>query len=320
MDSVSGSPFGRPGADDQSGGFRDASASPYGGRSESDQHGPGGFGVVEAQPPGVAPQSPSRASGRAAVGRVTPPPPNQAPPGQIPGQPIGPDQQGPGQPGQQLPPDYYGEHTTDISRRGQSDEPYVPAPALPTLHARPPLENGFPPPPDSGESPDRMRMGGVFPGPASRGTVTPPNPDETTSWPRQGELEHSQSGIEPEQGRFDQFKPEAAAPATPASPHVRMVPVILGVIIGAALLVGLAIGIVWLISRGSDSGGISVSAGECVKRSGTEAVKATCGDPGTFQVASIADSKDKCADPTQPYVVNPTQNGRTQVLCLKPSS
>jgi hypothetical protein len=218
------------------------------------------------------------------------------------------------QPGAPTPPDQYGEHTTDISHRGPSDQPYVPAPALPSLHARPPLENGFPPPDDGIESPDRMRMGGVFPGPASRSTVTPPNPDETTSWPRPGE---------PDQGRFDQFKPDAessAPTAAPQTPHVRMVPVILGVIIGAALLVGLAIGIVWLISRGSDTGGITVSAGDCVKRSGNEAVKATCGDAGTFRVESVADSKDKCGDPTQPYVVNPTDNGKTQVLCLKPSS
>jgi hypothetical protein len=160
-------------------------------------------------------------------------------------------------------------------------------------------------------------MGGVFPGPSNRGTVTPPpGPDETASWPG------SATG-DPEQGRFDQFKPdaEAAAPSTPSSPHVRMLPVLIGVIIGAVLLVGLAIGIVWLISRGSDSGsGFSVSAGDCVKQSGNEAVKANCGDPGAFQVVSIADTKDKCGDPAQPYVLNPTEDGKTQVLCLKPSS
>jgi len=62
-----------------------------------------------------------------------------------------------------------------------------------------------------------------------------------------------------------------------------------------------------------------VSAGDCVKRSGTEAVKATCGDPGAFQVVSIADTKEQCADPGQPYVLNPTKDGKTQVLCLKPN-
>jgi hypothetical protein len=182
------------------------------------------------------------------------------------------------------------------------------------MHARPPLENGFPPPPDADEKierPDRPRMGGVFPGPASRATVTPPGPNETTSWPA--------SPSDAEQGRFDQFKPDAEA-AKPETPHVRMLPVLLGVIIGAALLVGLAIGIVWLISRGSDSSGFSVSAGDCVKRSGDAAVKAACGEPGVFQVVSIADTKEQCTDPGQPYVLNPTKDGKTQVLCLKPSS
>jgi hypothetical protein len=100
-----------------------------------------------------------------------------------------------------------------------------------------------------------------------------------------------------------------------------MLPVLISVIVGAALLVGLAFGIVWLISRGSDSsGGISVAAGDCVKRSGDEAIKAACGDPGAFQVVSIADTKEQCTDPGQPYVLNPTTNGKTQVLCLKPTS
>jgi hypothetical protein len=34
---------------------------------------------------------------------------------------------------------------------------------------------------------------------------------------------------------------------------------------------------------------------------------------------SIADDKSKCADPQQPYVVNPTKDGKSQVLCLKPN-
>ena len=99
-----------------------------------------------------------------------------------------------------------------------------------------------------------------------------------------------------------------------------MLPVLVGVIIGACLLVGLAIGVVWLISRGSDNGGFSVSAGDCVKKDGTAAVKAGCGDPGTYQVVTIVASKDQCGDPKQPYVLNPTKDGTTQVLCLKPNS
>jgi hypothetical protein len=163
-------------------------------------------------------------------------------------------------------------------------------------------------------------MGGVFPGPQSGPVVAPPPaPDQTSSWPGV----QAQAPEEREQGRFEQFRPDAEIPppAKPETPHVRMLPILISVIVGAALLVGLAIGIVWLISRGSDSGGgISVAAGECVKRNGDEAIKATCGDAGVFQVVSIADTKEQCADPAQPYVLNPTKDGKTQVLCLKPSS
>jgi hypothetical protein len=226
------------------------------------------------------------------------------------------------------PPDNYGENTTDMAGRSQApDKPYVPAPALPTMHARPPLVDGFPAPPEdatqlqSGVSPERPRLGGVFPGPGgpgpgsqSRATVTPPGPDETSSWPGPGG-----AVVEPEQGRFDQFKPDAEAPPKPETPHVRMLPILLGVILGAALLLGAAFGLVRLISGGSDSG-FTANAGDCVKRSGDQAVKATCGDPNTFTVVSKVDTKEQCPDPGQPYVLNPSSNGKTQVLCLKPSS
>ncbi|GGK95069.1 LppU/SCO3897 family protein [Mangrovihabitans endophyticus] len=225
----------------------------------------------------------------------------------------------------------YGEHTTDISGRPPSGpgDPYVPPPALSSMHAPPPVENGFPPsarrqpgmdngfvpqqpgfvPQQPGEEPSPNGFGG----PANRATVAPPPvADETASWPG--------SSGEAEQGRFDQFKPDAAeetAAAKPETPHVRMLPTLISVIVGAALLVGVAIGIVWLISRGSDSG-FDVNAGDCVAKSGSEAVKADCGAPGAFQVVSIVDNQAQCDDPGQPYVVNPTSDGRTKVLCLKP--
>jgi hypothetical protein len=188
--------------------------------------------------------------------------------------------------------DQYAEFTTDIAGRG--GQTYVPAPALPS----------FP----QGGQPESER------GATSRATVTPPTPEETTSWP----------GIEAGQGRFDQFKPGAPAPAKPeATPHVRLLPILIAVVIGAGLLVGLAFGVVYLISGGNGGGGnagMSVNTGDCVKRSGTTAVKAACTDAETFQVVSIVDDKSKCADPQQPYVLNPTSDGKNQVLCLKPNS
>jgi hypothetical protein len=325
-----------------------SAGAPYQNRSSDDRRGAGGFGP-EGQAAAPTPQSPSgRVSGRAtASARVAPPPGNQpfAPGSPAPDAKAGPSfsepttdvagrgranvPAGPGGSsvpgGRATPPETYSENTNDISGRGTGpDGLYVPAPALPSLHARPPLENGFPPPP--GEAPavgerGRPRLGGVFPGPASRATVTPPpDPDSTASWPGS----EAGAGIpgEPEQGRFDQFKPDAEADAAAAAkaaetPHVRMVPVLLSVIIGATLLVGLAVGIPWLISGGNDSG-FSVNTGDCVKKAGDEAVKAGCGDPGSFEVVSIVTAKEQCADPGQPYVLNPASDGKTQVLCLKP--
>jgi hypothetical protein len=212
-------------------------------------------------------------------------------------------------------PDTYSEHTTDVSGRGRGhpDQPYVPQAALPSMHAAPPLVDGFPngqqaPPGIEGERP---RMGGVFPGPATRATVTPPSgPGQTSSWPG------APDDDDDDQNRFEQFKPEPAG--KPDTPHVRTLPVLIGVIIVAALLVGAAFGLVYLISGDSDSTGLQVNVGECVRQNGAGAVTAACTDQGAFQVASIADSQDKCGDPTQPYVIDPTSDGRNRVLCLKP--
>jgi hypothetical protein len=281
---------GEPRSDGPPWGAGEDGGDPYGRRSENEGNGP--------QPSG-------RISGRAtASARAVPPANSQAPPFSE----MTDDVAGRGRPGGANPLDRYTEHTTDIAHRGPGSDPlYVPAPALPPMPPTDPASDG-------------NRMGGLFPGPASRATVTPPpGPDGTASWPTAGPDQGNRAAGSSEQSRFHQFKPEAEA-APPATPHVRMLPVLVSVIIGAVLLVGLAIGVVWLISRGSDSGGFSVSAGECVKRSGEEAIKATCGDAGSFQVVSVVDAKEQCADPGQPYVLNPTKNGKTQVLCLKPSS
>ena len=71
---------------------------------------------------------------------------------------------------------------------------------------------------------------------------------------------------------------------------------------------------------GDKSKAISVSTGDCVKRDGNAAVKADCGDASAYTVVSIVDDHTKCEDPKQPYVQNPTSDGKTQILCLKPKS
>ncbi len=194
----------------------------------------------------------------------------------------------------------YSEHTSDLAGRG----PYVPAPALPTLHPSVPTDartNGF-----AGQH-------GASPGSAtSRATVTPPGPADTSSWP--GPAENG------EQGRFDAFKPEITpAPDVDKAepPHVSKLPVLVGIILVSALLLGGALGIVWLLARPSGNG-FAVDVGQCVKPDGDKAVTATCGDAGAFEVVSKVDTKEQCADPRLPYVLNPAGNGRSQVLCLKP--
>ena len=212
--------------------------------------------------------------------------------------------------------DEYSEHTTDMAGRGRAtDKPYVPEPALPSMHASTPLVDGFPAartPSDPPQQSGHPHIDGAFAGPANRATVTPPGAPETASWPV--------PAGNTEQGRIDAFKvdPSAGVSEKPETPSVRMVPVLLSVVLAAVLVVGIAMGLVWLIAP-SDSG-FDVSAGDCVKRDGDRAVTATCGQVGAFEVVSKVDTKEQCPDPGQPYVINPTSDGRTQVLCLKPSS
>jgi len=229
--------------------------------------------------------------------------------------------QAPSGPGNGYGPEQYSELTTDIAGR---DNPY----AAPT--AFPPNPNGtspfpaqgspfpaqgspFPPPSPNGTAPYPAQgpngAASDVSGALSRATVTPPSPDDTTNWPSR-----------PDQGRFEQFKPETeGAPAKPETPRVRMLPILIAVVVGAVLLLGVALGIVYLVA-GDKSKAISVSTGDCVKRDGNAAVKADCGDASSYTVVSIVDDHSKCQDPKQPYVQNPTSNGKTQILCLKPKS
>ena len=200
-------------------------------------------------------------------------------------------------------PEYYGELTTDISRRGPAPE--RPASMMPT----------WPPQETADADQDRPWVGGAYPGPA---VPSPPARDQPGGWPPYTPFSPGENGPDPIRAEEPpRIKPKNGTGRS-ESGHVRMLPVLLSVVIGAVLLVGIAIGIVWLISRGSDSG-FDVGAGDCVKRSGTAAVKASCGDAGAYQVVSIADSKEQCTDKRQPYVLNPTKDGKTKVLCLKPS-
>ncbi|GAB2579772.1 hypothetical protein Aab01nite_55810 [Paractinoplanes abujensis] len=318
------SPFGNHPDDDRpepaTGGH---GASAYGRLNELDGSGD------EPDLPGIAPQSPARASARASAsarvslpgpgGPGNPPTgmasapalPGAAPEPASPGSPYA-DRPGGDRPGGGRPGEPYSELTTDIAGR---EQPFVPAPALPPMPpglngfdpATQPRSNGFGPPgqqPPNGFGPGNDGFPNQ-PGPASRATVTPPTPEETTSWP----------GVEADQGRFDSFKAEEK-PAKPATPHVRMLPILISVIIAAVLLLGIGFGIVYLVAGGNDKS-LSVIQGECVKREGDSAVKAECSESGSYQVASIVPTVAECADPGQPHVINKASDGKQQVLCLK---
>jgi hypothetical protein len=202
----------------------------------------------------------------------------------------------------------YGEFSTDLTGRGRPGAAaYVPTPALPTLlhPSAPPADGrggGFPGPAG------RAAQGPAFPGQA-RTIGTPPSPSEPTSWPDPAE--------DGEPGRFASVKPEMEADGgkAEAPPHVRKLPVLIVVLLVSALLVGGALGIVWLLAR--PASGFHINVGQCVRQNGPTAVTASCGDAGSFEVVSKVDTKEQCADPNLPYVVNPAGNGRDRVLCLR---
>ena len=98
-----------------------------------------------------------------------------------------------------------------------------------------------------------------------------------------------------------------------------MLPILVMVVVGALVLLGLVFGIVYMVAGGTKDKAFTVNTGDCVKQDGEAAVKAECGDAGAFQVVSIA-GQDRVRRPQQPYVVNPTGDGKSQVLCLKPQA
>jgi hypothetical protein len=154
--------------------------------------------------------------------------------------------------------------------------------------------------------------------PAVAQTSGPPHPGGPGQW-------GAPSGPgDPDQGRFDAFKPEPT-PAAPEKteqpvPQVRNVRVLAAVLTAAVLLLVIPLGIVWLVTKGDGEKAFSPEVGTCVKQSGSQATPANCGDPGAFTVVGKVPTPDKCTDPQQPHVVVTNAEGRNEVLCLKPSS
>ncbi|MEU3452687.1 hypothetical protein ABZ671_03650 [Micromonospora sp. NPDC006766] len=178
---------------------------------------------------------------------------------------------------------------------------------------------GGPPNPFGGPAGGRASV--AVPGPGAmgepgHGNVPPAFPPPTAPAWSQG------PASEQEQGRFDAFKPEAEPQTEAPTPKVRNGRVLAAVLVAAVLILAIPLGLLTLLGKiggGDDKpAGFDPAVGSCVKQSGTSAVAADCGDPDAFTVVSRVDSKEKCADPTQPTVeLNGVAGGR--LLCLKPA-
>jgi hypothetical protein len=131
----------------------------------------------------------------------------------------------------------------------------------------------------------------------------------------------------PEQGRFDNFRPEPAfqadkqarseQPDKDQPPQVRNGRVLVAVLAAAALLLIVPFLIVWLATRSSVA---QFNIGDCVKQSGAEAVGVDCGEAGAFKIQSKVDAKEKCANPNQPVAVLTGDDGKQEFLCLVPTA
>ncbi|TDC71772.1 hypothetical protein E1193_28650 [Micromonospora sp. KC606] len=218
-------------------------------------------------------------------------------PGERPAEPFG----APANPvaGGSAPVPGYG-HPAHDPAHGGSPSPFAPA-TQPFPQAGqqpfPPAGQPFPP---AGQQPF-----------APAGQPDQPGQPGPSSWPQDPE---------PEQGRFDAFKPDAEPKAEQPPPKVRNGRVLAIVLIAAVLILAVPLGLLMLLGKinrdDAKPAGFNPAVGSCVKKSGSGAAAAECGEQDAFTVVSRVDNKDKCTDPTQPYVVL-KGNDANPVLCLK---
>ncbi|PZF86887.1 hypothetical protein C1I99_28430 [Micromonospora deserti] len=146
------------------------------------------------------------------------------------------------------------------------------------------------------------------------GAAFPPAPQQPgPAW--------EQSGPEPDQGRFDAFKPIAEPKTEAPPPKVRNGRVLAAVLVAAVLILAVPLGLLTLLGKigGTEPApSFDPAVGTCVKQSGTGAAAADCGEADAFTIVSKVDAKEKCADPAQPHVVL-SGGGANRVLCLKPA-
>lgn len=88
-------------------------------------------------------------------------------------------------------------------------------------------------------------------------------------------------------------------------------------LLGATLLVLVAIGAVYGLSQLSRSNTPQYAVGECVVQNGTSADLAECDQPGAFEIVSEVDSREECPDQAQPAIEVP--GSPVRVFCLAPA-
>jgi hypothetical protein len=102
-----------------------------------------------------------------------------------------------------------------------------------------------------------------------------------------------------------------------AAPEGKKKRLLLVLALVAAIVVLAAIGTaLTLTMRGSTA---SFAVNDCVKQSGSKAVKATCSESGAYRVLNKVKQQGDCADANQPFVVV-SNKGNDEVLCLRPAS
>ncbi len=89
------------------------------------------------------------------------------------------------------------------------------------------------------------------------------------------------------------------------------------VLLGATLLVMVAIGAVYGLSQLSRSSVPDYAVGRCVVQNGTSADLADCDQPGAFEIISEVDTREECPDQAQPAIEVP--GSPVRVFCLAPA-
>ncbi|MGR6316505.1 hypothetical protein Q2K19_10530 [Micromonospora soli] len=142
----------------------------------------------------------------------------------------------------------------------------------------------------------------------------PPPPQQAPPTWQQGPANN------PDQGRFDAFRPDAEPKTEAPAPKVRNGRVLALVLLAAVLILAVPLGALALLGKlgGDDKPApFDPAVGSCIKQSGTTAATADCAEPGAFKVVSRVDSKDQCADPAQPSVELKSDVAHRWV-CLQP--